>query len=109
MDAIILGELAENDLRKDFTVSERAAIGVEIEEQLGERRGRPSENVEELPQLEPGKKTRVEAAEKAGFGNETTYRQAKAIVENGAPELIAQGLHGFRALCDRRCGRGRYW
>jgi N6-adenosine-specific RNA methylase IME4/ParB-like chromosome segregation protein Spo0J len=86
MEAIILGELAENDLRKDFTVSERTAIGREIEVYVGERRGR--DNPQNLAELK-GKETRTIAAEKAGFGNAETYRQAKAIVENGAPELIA--------------------
>ena len=40
IDAIVLGEHAENELRKDFTVSERVAIGRAVEESLGERRGR---------------------------------------------------------------------
>ena len=51
------------------------------EEQIGERRGRPSKKVEKVPQLEPGAKTRALAADRAGFGNDRTYRQAKEIVE----------------------------
>ena len=35
-----------------------------------------------------GQKTRQIAAEKAGFGNETTYRQAKNVVEHAEPELV---------------------
>ena len=40
--SLVEGEHDENELRKDFTNSERVAIGKAIEEQLGERRGRPS-------------------------------------------------------------------
>ncbi len=40
--AIVLGEQAENEVRKDFTMSERVAIGRAVEVKLGERRGRPS-------------------------------------------------------------------
>jgi ParB-like chromosome segregation protein Spo0J len=89
MDAIILGELAENDVRKDFTVSERVAIGAAVEVQIGNRQGQRTDV--ELPQdfaEVKGKETGELAAEKFGFGNRETYRQAKAIVDNGAPELI---------------------
>jgi hypothetical protein len=44
--------------------------------------------VENVPQVQPGEKTRTTAARKAGFGNETTYRQARAVTVNGAPELV---------------------
>jgi ParB family transcriptional regulator, chromosome partitioning protein len=89
MEAIVFGEQAENIVRKDFSVSERVAIGAAVEAELGERRGRPKENVQNLAQLPGGEKTRDIAAEKSGFGNAETYRQAKAIVEKGTTELIA--------------------
>ena len=41
IDAFILGEYAENEFRKDFTLSERVEIGRAMEVVLGERRGRP--------------------------------------------------------------------
>jgi DNA modification methylase len=44
--------------------------------------------VGKFPQVEPGKKTREAAAEKAGFGNDKTYRQAAKVVNNGTPKLI---------------------
>jgi len=44
--------------------------------------------VGKIPQVEPGKKTREAAAEKAGFGNDTTYRQAAKVVQNGTPKLV---------------------
>ncbi len=97
--ALVLAEHAENEIRKDFTVSERVAIGKAVEAELktiGERRGRPkndneqqdelleiSENFNEFPQ---GRTAEI-AATKAGFGNENTYRQAKAVTEHATPEL----------------------
>jgi ParB family transcriptional regulator, chromosome partitioning protein len=98
IDAIVLGEHAENELRKDFTVSERVAIGRAVEESLGERRGRPKENVQNLAQLPAGGKTRDIAAEKSGFGNAESYRQAKAIVEKGTPELIEAVDRGYVSI-----------
>jgi N6-adenosine-specific RNA methylase IME4 len=79
IDAIVFGERVENEVRKDFTMSERVAIGAIVEKSLGERRGRTSGNVEKIPQL-AGEKTRDVAAKKTGFGNGKTYEQAKAIV-----------------------------
>jgi hypothetical protein len=40
--------------------------------------------VENSPHFELGTKTRDVAAEKAGFGNRMTYRQAKQVVEEGS-------------------------
>lgn len=70
----------------------RVAIGAAIEAELKatERRGRPKadngqaglleqENVQNFAQLD-GQKSRQIAAEKSGFGNAETYRQAKAVV-----------------------------
>ncbi len=62
------------------------------------RRGRPKlenegqETLGEIPQNFaelPGKETLEVAATKAGFGNKETYRQAKTVVENAEPELVA--------------------
>jgi 16S rRNA G966 N2-methylase RsmD len=90
IDAVILGEFAENVIRKDFTVSERVAIGRAVEEELGERRGNPnfkSAIPENFPEF-VGRETRELAAERAGFGNPKTYQQAKVVIESGAPELV---------------------
>jgi phosphopentomutase len=88
LDAIFLGEFQENAMRKDFTVSERVAIGKAIEEYLGNRQGQRTDKelVANFPQVKPGRKTREIAAEKAGFGNDATYRQAKKVVERAEPE-----------------------
>jgi ParB family chromosome partitioning protein len=39
IDDVIEGQYAENEIRKDFTPSERVAIAKAIEEQIGNRRG----------------------------------------------------------------------
>ena len=69
--SIIAGEYAENEIRKDFTPSERVAIAKAIEKQVGKRQGQRTDKlVGKVPQVAPGKKTREVAAEKAGFGND---------------------------------------
>lgn len=98
--AKLAAEHAENEVRKDFTAAERVAIGAAIEAELGNRRGQRTDLKAEgqgdlleteLPENFPevsGKETRQIAAEKAGFGNETTYRQAKTVVAQAIPELV---------------------
>jgi hypothetical protein len=131
--SITAGEYAENELRKDFTSSERVAIGKALEAELGDRQGQRTdielrrncdevapglekgdfaatelrenfpevpasagqghrteiELPENIPEVEPGVETREFAAKKAGFGNYKTYEQAKKVVDQGAPELVA--------------------
>ncbi len=88
--SIIAGEHDENEIRKDFTPSERVAIGKAIERQIGKRQGQRTDRqlVGKIPQVQPGKKTRETAAEKAGFGNDKTYRQAAKVVQRGTQNLI---------------------
>lgn len=98
--AIVLAEHAENEIRKDFTVSERVGIGKAVEQELGKRQGQRTdlgsdpggllgEPVQNFAQVESGQKTIAVAAEKAGFGNKETYRQAKTVIEKAEPELVA--------------------
>src|ERR1700730_4735893 len=69
VESLLLGEYDENELRKDFSISERIDIGGEVERILGKRRGqRTVRVVQNFAQLK-GKKTREIAAAKAGFGN----------------------------------------
>lgn len=87
---LIEKERDENEVRKDFTASERVAIAKAIEQKLKtvERRGRPpNENPQKIAELS-GKETRDIAAKSAGFGNRETYRQAKSVTEKGVPELV---------------------
>ena len=88
--SIIAGEYDENEVRKDFTPSERVAIATAIQRQIGNRRGQRTDNplVQKVAQVVRGKKTRDLAADKAGFGNHETYRQAAKVVQNGTTKLI---------------------
>jgi hypothetical protein len=90
LDAIILGELHENEMRKDFTPSERVAIGKALEAYLGNRQGERTDKKlpDNYPEVQQGKETREIAAEKAGFGSDFTYRQAKKIVDHAEPVLV---------------------
>ncbi|MER2527353.1 MAG: ParB N-terminal domain-containing protein, partial [Candidatus Competibacter denitrificans] len=97
--AIVLGEHAENEVRKDFTDSERVAIGLAVEAELGKRQGQRTDLAHdsqtgmfaELPvnlREVKSKETSEVAAKKAGYGSEKTYRDAKTVVQKGSPELI---------------------
>jgi hypothetical protein len=99
LDSLLLGEFTENEMRKNFTKSERIAIGKALECEAGERRGRPAKGKqtdsidlkirENFPEF-PGKetpRTRDLAAKVAGFNNPKTYEQAKRVVDKGIPEL----------------------
>jgi ParB-like chromosome segregation protein Spo0J len=88
--SITAGGLAENDIRKDFTVSERVAIMKTIAEEIGNRAGRPSGKIPQISAEFPeGSETREIAAKRAGFGNRTTAVEARYVVNHGTPELIA--------------------
>ena len=91
LETLLKGEYAENEFRKDFTPSERVAIGEAIEVELQGRAGNPQikgANVENFPPLQPEGKTRDLVAKATGFGNGKTYEQAKKVVQQAAPELI---------------------
>jgi hypothetical protein len=88
VSSILAGEYAENLVRKDFTPSERVAIARAVERQVGNRRGQRTDQLRgKIPEVAPGKRTREAAAERAGFGNDKTYRQAAKVVANGTPRL----------------------
>ena len=92
LDSILKGELAENEFRKDFTHSERVAIGEAIEGELREQaekrmKSGVSNPPENLPEGQQGD-TRDLAAKAAGFGNGKTYEQAKRVTNEAAPELV---------------------
>ncbi len=78
VSSIAAGEWAENELRKNFTPSERVAIRRTIERKPA---GRDWGNRQHLVD-------KNEAATLAGFGNRETARQAEIVVDQGVPELI---------------------
>ena len=89
LDSLLKGELAENEFRKDFTPSERVAIGEAIEREFAQRHGINQHTKEEVENFPPPEgKTRDLVAKAAGFGNGKTYEQAKKVVQQAAPELV---------------------
>ena len=77
------GEWAENEVRKDFTPSERAAIveALRTFAHGGDRRSDQSANWHDKTSTE-------EAAKRAGFGSRREYFRVQAVVDEGTPELV---------------------
>ncbi|WP_347251568.1 YdaS family helix-turn-helix protein [Legionella sp.] len=71
-----------------FTLSERILIGLTIEKLLGNRQGRPKNNLirENFPEIKG--RTDELIAEILNVGNRKTYQQAKKICQWGCQELI---------------------
>ena len=107
--ALVLAEHAENEIRKDFTPLERVAIGEAVEAELGKRQGQRTDlasvdqggllgelrrNLDEVPK---GRTDEI-AAQKSGFGNKDTYRQAKAVAHHATPELAQAMDQGHVAI-----------
>jgi ParB family chromosome partitioning protein len=96
VSSIVEGEYAENEIRKDFTPSERVAIGRAIEAEIGKRQGQRTDKG--LPvncaEVEPGVETREVAAAKAGFDSASTYVRAKKVVEKAVDQVVAQMAAG---------------
>lgn len=91
LDSLLKGELAENELRKDFTPSERVAIGEAIESEVkAEADKRMKSGIENPPENFPEGKgdARDLVAKATGFGNGKTYEQAKKVVQQAVPELV---------------------
>jgi ParB-like chromosome segregation protein Spo0J len=86
VSSILAGEYAENEIRKDFTPSERVQIANALEKQLPNRNGVPKAR-QKIDKLR-GQRTDNYVAAKAGFGNHQTYRQAAKVVKNGTSRLI---------------------
>lgn len=82
-------ELVEKMIRKDFTPSERVAIAAAVAEMLGERQGKRTDlgHGDNCPEVAAGR-TRDIVAGKSGFSSGKQYERAKAVVEEGIPELV---------------------
>jgi len=110
--SIVEGELTENEVRKQFTIEERVAIGKAVEEVIGNRVGRPKkseelesgeeqENNKEIPHLGAeikGSETRDIAAKKAGFGSHKSYGMAKYIVDKAPEEKLEAINSGKKSI-----------
>lgn len=88
--SILEGELTENEIRKQFNIEERVAIGIAVEEMIGNRQGQRTDVQlpDGRPEVEKGVETRDVAAQKSGFGSGRNYDRAKAIIEKATPEQI---------------------
>lgn len=92
VSSIAAGEYAENEMRKDFTPSERVAILQTIERM---KKGRPEKN---LPRVESFQS----AARSVGF-SKSTASNAQAVVARGVPELVEamdRGAIGIRPAAE---------
>ena len=87
VDSILAGEYAENEFRKQFTPSERAAIGRAIEEELGNRKGQRTDLAAIAAKSSEGRTVDL-AARRAGFKSAETFERAKAVAERGAPGVV---------------------
>ena len=98
LDSIISGEYAENEIRKDFTLSERDSIRRAIDTQekaaAKERQklseGRGKKGVQNSAQVKtPPAKSRTASAKRAGLGSHDTASKVARVVDKGAKELVA--------------------
>jgi hypothetical protein len=80
IESIARGEHDENELRKDFTPSERVAIQRAL--------GRKTQGARTDLGHQQNFVDVSGAAEIAGFNNKETSRQAGKVVDNGTPELV---------------------
>lgn len=94
IDAVVIdcdslqAEHDENELRKQFTVTERLAIAQRIAERMGVRQGQRNDLDANAAKSEKGKTADI-AARQAGLGSAETLARAKKVVANGTPELVA--------------------
>lgn len=83
MDAL-QAEHDENEVREDFTLSERLAIAEAIRERIGDRQGDRTDR-EGLPahgpEVQKGEETRTVAARQAGFSSTTEMRRVEAVAD----------------------------
>jgi N6-adenosine-specific RNA methylase IME4 len=98
--SLVEGEAHENEIRKDFSPSERVAIERTINAELERRQGQRADQAQHVAldcddanfrqniAVSDGHRVSKESARLAGFGNRETARQARAVVEAAehAPE-----------------------
>lgn len=79
-------EQAENNIRRDFTPSEKVEIARKIEEAMGNRQGQRTDLDNVLPKSDKGKSADIAAAAVGMSGEQ--YRRAKIVVDQGDPETV---------------------
>lgn len=109
LDSIVTGEYAENEIRKDFTLSERDSIrrAIESEEKAKAKerkqeagkaagkaagRGRPKTQdrvtQKSAEPKQPPRESRTAAAKRVGLGSHDTATKVGKVVDKGTPELV---------------------
>jgi len=100
VDELVRAEHDENEVRKQFTPSERVAIADSVQKAIGDRQGQRTDTlVAHVPQV----KTRDIAAQKAGFTSTSQFRNTKKVVDQGSLELVEAmdtGKASIRAAAD---------
>ncbi len=94
IESIVIGEHTENEMRKDFTMTERDAIRREIEKHIIVKKGgagggtaRSSHLAGSNSKPSSGQDTADFTAKKSGLSSEQTARRVRFVVEHGIPEL----------------------
>lgn len=85
----------ENELRENFTVSERVAIADAIEQEMVKQKTHA-----DLPPSHRCGKRMDEAAKKAGLGNKQTYHDARKVVAEAEPEIVEAMDDGTLSISD---------
>ncbi len=84
--SLVEGQHDENEIRKDFTPSERVAIAEAVRAEIGDRQGQRTDLAANAAKLTG--RSDDEAARKSGFGSAETLERAKTVVETAAPNIV---------------------
>jgi hypothetical protein len=97
----VQGEIHENEVRANYTPSERVAIERAVAAEIEKRQGQRSDLQQDFVESDPNRVAN-ESARLAGFGNRETARQARAVVE-----AAEQEPEKFGRLLEEMDGTGR--
>lgn len=86
--SIVEGEHDENEVRKDFTTSEKVAIARALQKRMGDGRSMRQKNSGHGDTSPSGRVEDI-AAKEAGFSSTDQYRRAKNVDDNGTEKLVA--------------------
>ena len=105
-DEMLMLEIAENEQRKEFTVSEKLAFAEKLKAVEAEKarvrksaggKGGLDQDVANWPHLQEQGRSRDIVAQKAGFTSTTQMRRAQAVSE-GRPDLMEQVDKGEKSI-----------
>jgi N6-adenosine-specific RNA methylase IME4 len=98
--SIVQGEIHENEVRANYTPSERVEIERAVAAEIAKRQGQRSDLQQNFVEGDPNRVAN-ESARLAGFGNRETARQARAVVE-----AAEQEPEKFGRLLEKMDGTG---